>query len=385
LFTSGIFYFFRVLYTPRSLPQLIKYCLDIDCSATDGGIAPKNLCQSCLDKLQVVFEFKSKSQESEKYLKQIVSHSIVQQPEPQHQVIAEDDEPIIPYSYPDDEESLLQPMDDDDNDDYEDQQNGNPSTSTQFAYNRPRGKRMGEFQCKFCEKSFRYVKAFKNHMQFHKSQKSKPQTGSKPLSYYKKRKLMEAAGLVKSPPKATVPSSRFKREPQPAYDSISPYNSPAPYDHDSSSAHDQQRDLSPDFGALMLSTSQMIGDEMGVPAEEAPKTSRTGRVLKRPNQDEELYKPNGGTRTRPSSIPQKKTPVSTPARAPPKKSEEPPAKKPGPASKTRSKPSSAQKKSEEPEEGFTIEGFSEVDITKMLKKSKKRDNMIEISELIDIN
>lgn len=362
---------FRLLYTQRTLPSLIKYCLDIDCLSNDGGIAPKNICQSCLDKLQIVFDFKQKSQESDRYLKQIISHA---QPEPQPAP-----GPEIPYaSYPDDEESLLQPMDDD----FEDQQNGSASTSKSIMdQNLPKkGQRHGDFECQICLKSFKYVKALNKHMKLHKQQKLQ-------ASYYQRKKMMQAGKA-----KATLASSsRMKRELQPDYDTISPYNSSAPYDNDSSSH--QQRDLSPDFGALMLSTSQMIGDEEQEEQEvqkEIPKTSRTGRILKRPNTDDEEYKPNGGQkriRNRPS-IPIKKTPVSTPpavpqkkAAPPPKKVEEPP-KRAGPASKTRGQYTPAPKKSEDAEEGFTIEGFSEVDITKMLKKSKKRDRMIKMGKVL---
>lgn len=260
-------------------------------------------------------------------------------------------------------------------DDYEEQHNGSAvSMSISMNSKLPRrGNRTGEFQCQICFKSFRYVKALNNHMKMHKQQKSTT------VSYYKRKKMMQAAGLVKSPPKAAAP--RFKREPQPEYDSISPYNSPAPYDDESPAQH--QRDLSPDFGALMLSTSQMINDEVEA-EQEIPKTSRTGRPLKRPITDDELYKPNGSgqkrTRTRPS-IPPKKSPAALPAKAPPKKVEEEVTKRPGPASKTRVKATPLRKKSEDAEEGFAIEGFSEVDITKMLKKSKKRDNMIEMSKI----
>lgn len=271
----------------------------------------------------------------------------------------------------------------DDDEDYE--PNGSASTSKGLdpKFPSPRGQRRGEFQCKICFRSFKYVKALNKHIKQHRQQQKlqKPQKAPAPaLSYYKRKKMMEAAGITKTTPNAaaSATSSRFKKEPQAEYDTVSPYSSPAPY---------QQRDLSPDFGALMLSTSQMIGDEEDE-QHEIPKTSRTGRIIKRPNPDDAEYKPNGGQkRTRPS-IPPKKTPVSTPVAAPPKKSvpvakkvEEPP-KRAVPATKTRGKSTPTRKKSEDTEEGFTIEGFSEVDITKMLKKSKKRDKMFELSKLL---
>lgn len=361
---------FRLLYTQKTLPQLIKYCLDIDCSSNDGGIAPKNLCQSCLDKLQHTFEFKSKSQESEKYLKQIISHSIAQQPEPVAE-IPDEDISMIPYSTSyDDPDNLLQPMDD-----YEDLihgVNGSGFNTKAAKDDLPRkGLRHGEFQCQICSKSFRYIKAYKNHIKMHKQQKSSN------VSYYKRKKMLEAAGIYKSPPKAKVSAKppRFKMEHQAEYDSLSPYNSPAPYEPET-----PQRDMSPDFGALMLSTSQIIGDELGVVESEAPKTTRSGRPLKRPNQNEELSKANGAQKRNRPSVPLKKTPVLTPTRTVTKKVEEV-VKKPGPSSsKTRSKPAPSQKESEDTEESFTIEGFSEVDISKMLKKSKKRDRMIELGK-----
>lgn len=330
------------------------------------------MCQSCLDKLQFVHEFKSKSQESDRYLKQIITHSTINQAP---LTIIEEDEPIItPYSsYPDDDDSLLQPLDD-----YDEDYVQNGSGSTKALKLARRGTRSGEFECKMCSKSFRYSKAYNKHMKMHKATRS-------PVNYYQRKKLMLATEKNKAPPKPTSTAASSRKESQPAYDTTSPYQSPAPYEIDSPE-HSQQRDSSPDFGALMLSTSQLIrDDDLEQEEKEIPKTSRTGRILKRPAMDTDLYKPNGGQKRNRPSIPLKKTQIAeAPAKPPPKK-EEIPLRKPGPlSSKTRSKPVE-QKQDEDNEEGFTIEGFSEVDISKMLKKAKNRSSTnVEMSKLIKI-
>lgn len=186
------------------------------------------------------------------------------------------------------------------------------------------------------------------------------------LSYYKRKKLQDALQNVIPKKKPPVPTPKrtsiqyadSSPEPQPEYDSLSPYqNSPA-YEDDSIIPQDNHDDM--DFGALMLSTSQMIGEEVEKDNPE-PRKSRTGRILKRSiiekDEDEEIAKPNGQKRSKPSSAPSKA----------------PPTKKPGPlSSKSRSKPAK-QNDSEE----ITIEGFSEVDISKMLKKSS--DSMTRLS------
>jgi hypothetical protein len=336
------FSFFRVHFTKKSLPQLVKYCTDVDCSGNDG-IAPKNICQSCLELLKIVFEFKSKSQESDRYLKQIISHSTAREA------------PLIPATITNEvfegtnpEDDLLEMIDDVEDDDF----------STK------KGHRSGDYECTICNKFFKYIKPFKNHMKTHNAKAIINKTKEK-LSYYKRKKLRDALenSLIKKitpvPRKIAKKSSSLKYadsspepEPQAEYDSISPYqNSPA-YEDESVLPRDNCDDM--DFGALMLSTSQMIGKEVEKDNPE-PRKSRTGRILKRSiieadDDDVEISKSNGQKRHKPQT-----SSASSKAST----------RKPGPlSSKTRSKPAK-QSESEE----ITIEGFSEVDISKMLKKS----------------
>jgi hypothetical protein len=229
-----------------------------------------------------------------------------------------------------------------------------------------KGQRHGDFECKMCNKFFKYVKPYKNHMKMHNVRSPAMPKVKEKLSYYKRKKLQDALQNAIPKKKALVPTPKRSSsslqyadsspEPQPEYDSLSPYqNSPA-YEDDSIIPQDNQDDM--DFGALMLSTSQMIGEEVEKDNPE-PRKSRTGRILKRSiiEDDDEIVKPNGQKRSKPSSAPSKALPT----------------RKPGPlSSKIRSKPAK-QNDSEE----VTIEGFSEVDISKMLKKSS--DSMTRLS------
>lgn len=341
---------FRLAYTKRTLPQLIKYCVDIDCnSSNDGGIAPKNICKSCLENLQAVFEFKMKSQESDKYLNQIISHSTAQQPAPQ------------PFdSYPNDEDSLLEPLD---VEEYQYQ----PSSSIQTNdIDLGKGQRHGEFKCHICLKSFKYVKPYKNHMKIHKKTKAVPPA---PLSYYKRKKLEAAAAagislkkpliraLLKKPQRTqqetTVSTPDRELEKLHAdYDSICP----APYENEQKP--NNSRDSSPDFGALMLSTSEYIGNEVLEEVKKDIPRSRTGRPVKRSIVDDDFSSSNQNVDKKYRNIAKKKSEGAIPTK-----------KKPGPLSKTRGKTSKEHDSSEE----VIIDGFCEVDISKMLKKSRSND------------
>lgn len=127
---------------------MINFCLGINCNISDGGILPKNICVTCLDKLQIAFELKAKGQESDKYLKEILKS-------------AEDqDVPITPYEpqqyYPDDHDNdnLLEPLD---------------VSSDHNGTKRPKGSKSGDFVCSDCGKSFKYEKPYKNHLKLHKN------------------------------------------------------------------------------------------------------------------------------------------------------------------------------------------------------------------------
>lgn len=368
----------------------------MNCNLHDGGISPKNVCQGCLDKLQIVHEFKWKSHESDKYLKQILSHSgLVPAEEPD----------ITPYNPPDLNSSLYEHADDENGDD-EDDENSllTPMEPMDFDYTEQisnaveqglelkKGQRHGEFHCRICNKYFKYVKPYKNHLKLHKSTPKK-------ISYYKRKKLLMAqanqqTSTPKSAPLKIVKTLSKRSEPQAQYDSLSPYNSPAPYEKESVALHNN-RDSSPDFGEFMLNTSRHLlnGDDDYVEQQAGTSNNRPkGRTWKKDGDDDRDYNPNFRQKraVKPSIlkkpgpasvvapveaiIPDLETPplekrrVRFPAKSTKEVEEdEPPPKRPGPLSKTRLKAKTTEDK-------VMIEGFSEVDITKMLKKPRKDDS-----------
>lgn len=368
--------------------------MDIDCNKNDGGgISPKNICQPCIDKLQIVHEFKWKSNESDKYLKQIISHSSttpLQAEEPD--ITPYNPAPTHPpsntsfYSHGD-EDSLLLPLSDDDDDD-EDAPVPVRGPITVNGIDLKKGQRHGEFVCDVCNKLFRYVKAYKNHLKLHKST-------TKNLSYYKKKQLQlkqaavtgtsiqQGGGTkIKTGPKPKVTTTKFKAEPQAEYDSLSPYNSPGPYENESVTLHNN-RDSSPDFGDFMLNTSQQLLHEENLLVENSSARRSRGRPKKSIMDTDEIddeddnYNPNRRQRSStkksietlsPKSDTAEKRSVGRPRKVSNEIShvEDPlPKKRPGPLSKTRPQP-----RSQEKAESF-IEGFNEVDITKMLKSARK--------------
>lgn len=50
---------FRGLIAVKSIPEVIRFCLDIECNIKDGGILPNNLCQNCLEKVKLFTKFKT--------------------------------------------------------------------------------------------------------------------------------------------------------------------------------------------------------------------------------------------------------------------------------------------------------------------------------------
>lgn len=333
---------------------MIKFCIDIDCNSNDGGIAPKNICQSCLDKLHVVFEFKMKSHESDKYLKQIISHSVT--PPIATQVHDE----ASPFdSYNNDEDSLLEPLEE-----YQ-----HPSTSNRDTLDLAKGQRHGEFECHICRKSFKYVKPYKNHMKLHKKNKTKPvfRTG---LTYYKRKKLEAAAAAgissqhitIKKAPVLT-PADYELEKLQADYDSVSSYKNSAAASYANEQKSKNSRDSSPDFGALMLSTSQYIGIEVSEQVNNVM-PRRTGRPLKRAIVDDDSPSINQNIVKKLPNILTKKPAISVK-----KKPEvEVQTRKPGPLSRTRGKVSISNKHDSSDE--VMIADFCEVDINKMLKKPR---------------
>lgn len=289
-----------------------------------------------------------KSHESDKYLKQIISHSVAQVPA----------QPYVTYS--NDDDSLLEPLD---VDDYE--QNTADVEET-------KGHRHGDYVCDICTRSFKYVKPYKNHMKIHKKYyKPAPAPAAPKLSYYKRKKLEAAAAAgislkktqklpYKAPQQKTpvVTPDRELEKLHADYDSVCP--EPDENEHKSYNS----RDSSPDFGALMLSTSQYIGNEVMEEVKKDVPRSRTGRPVKRAIIDDDSSTHNQKTVKKfPNILTKKPGPTAA-------KKSELPSKKPGPLSKTRGKTS--PKEHDSPEE-VMIAGFSEVDITKMLKKARSND------------
>jgi hypothetical protein len=359
-----------VYYTTKTLPQLIRYCLDINCNINDGGISPKNICQACLDKIQIVFEFKYKSTESDKYLKQIIKHSETQQ--------GAEEQDITPYSpalnhhFLDDESSLLQPLDEknDENDDDDDSSNEYSANGVQHY---KKGTRHGDFTCNLCAKTFKYVKPYKNHMKSHKSAVKQP-------SYYLKKKMQlhNANNTPGTSKKVATKSTKYKNvESQAEYDSLSPYNSPAPFEEES--VLQNCRESSPDFdlGELLLNSSKhLFSDETDVG------NGRTKNQLKRSSLNDQVSVSKRPKRILPAET-NKNNLLITPDIISPDfstsstetKTRGRPRgkliealksvykqKKPGPLSKTRPR---AEKKEE------WMAEFSEVDINKMLKSRKR--------------
>ncbi|CRK91176.1 CLUMA_CG004861, isoform A [Clunio marinus] len=169
----------RVHFTLKSIPQVIKFCLDIDCNIVGGDILPKSICQVCLEKLQTAYEIKSKGKESEKYLKDILLNQI------------ESQETLPTYSSTSrydvsDGESLLVQVESPKNGDVE----------KLLSRGLIRGYR-SLFSCTVCLKQFKYSKPFLNHMMLHNKN-----------------------GNI-------TPAKKTQQSP---YDSVSPYHSPALFD-----------------------------------------------------------------------------------------------------------------------------------------------------------
>lgn len=398
--------------------------MDVDNITNDGGISPKNICQTCIEKLQLVFEFKWKSHESDKYIKQIITHSTDETADITPYNPAPLNESYYVHDDEDDEDSLLQPINYNFKQDFGiKRKQGRPPKSnfpqTSIVVNGiewKKGQRHGMFVCHLCRKSFKYVKPYKNHLKIHRSSPNQ-----KPLSYYKKRKLaMLGEGLMpnqsssheqnllqKLKPAAfnTPVKSKFKAEPQAQYDSLSPYNSPAPFAEDDDDDddndedeiadedgepqnHNNTRDSSPDFGEFMLNSSQQLlngsevdDEEEELLVEQSPSVVK-GRNSKKSSDDADLdylpKRPGRPKKMKLKTVAAKKTaPVIAPevtlerrnkvrSTIEPLEVTSPPRKtRPGPLSRTRMKPATAAA-----DEDVQIEGFSTVDISKMLKSKK---------------
>lgn len=148
-------------YTAKSIPELITFCLGVECDDADGML-PNHVCQMCLEKLQQSFEFQSKSRESDKYLREIVSQTMGQQDEDPNSNYEHDDQKHFPIV--DEHDSLLEPINRPSSSKSLNGSNGNSRTR----------EKTGKFDCKICVKTFKYLKPFLHHMSTHKRARGRP-------------------------------------------------------------------------------------------------------------------------------------------------------------------------------------------------------------------
>lgn len=258
------------MFSTLSIPQLINFCLDINCNINDDGILPKNVCTSCLEKLQIAFELKTHGKESDKYLMEILKSAKVHDiamPEQSHYYAADDHDDLLEllnvspegnnteghkgaksagyvcadcgksfrYVKPYKKHLKLHKHDDNPDDDHSSVQGSAVSSDkpddniedSDDSECSPKGGRTGNHVCGICCKTFKYQKPYKNHMKLHNAAKN----------------LNKNRTVVSKPIKALLT--------QAPYDSKSPYGSPAPLDGLS--------DNEPDFGLMMVSSTFLNG------------------------------------------------------------------------------------------------------------------------------
>lgn len=226
---------FRVHFSPKSIPELIRFCLDINCNIKDGGILPKNLCQGCLEKLHVAYELKNKGKESDKYLKEILLNQ-TDDAEDEDSLITPYN-PVAYYHQPDEPDELLEELQHPEYDD-----DGGHSDVSDF--NPRRGERHGEYVCKVCLKEFKYSKSYKRHVKQHNV--GQITNGGHKRRYKLKKKKIGPAFTKQAP-----------------YDSRSPYESPAPY-------ASPARESSPDF-ATMVTSGNFLSNDNVEPVKKRPR------------------------------------------------------------------------------------------------------------------
>lgn len=240
--------------------------------------------------------------------------------------------PVSAYINPDDEDDLLEPVEP-----FEEE-----ARRLDTEYNPKRGQRLGNFVCSFCDKSFRYIKAFNTHVKQHKK-------GEIPASGIKRRYILKKKKFLPEVTSDVEKDDEPKKEPeeeedQAPYDSISPYGSPARYDQPA-------REDSPDFGMLMINNFHN-GDNGIKPS---PKRLRL-RKQKLPSQSP-THEPT------PDIVSALKPTLEQPSTS-------------GNSSRGRGRPRKQTAAEQEPEEPVIVEyepspfaDFCEVDVSSMLKKS----------------
>lgn len=164
---------FRTNFASYNIAQLIQFCLGITCNPKGEDILPKNVCESCLEKLKVAHELKTKGIESDRYLQNILLS--------QASEIEIDDHLLTPFDPPpppvglsdtiddDDEDSLLQPVDE-------------GTEVIRLSETSRQGKNYKEYSCAVCRKTFKYRKPYMNHLLIH-PEPSKAQNSKKQAPY----------------------------------------------------------------------------------------------------------------------------------------------------------------------------------------------------------
>jgi len=172
----------------------MKMLLNIDCNKSDpDGILPKNICQPCFEKLEVAYLLKEKSQESDRYLQNLLEQQrqladipvtpympMTMEPYSLHD--EEEDEPSSSHGGDmfsiHDESSLLEPLEDykvsrpkkeerEDNLMVPSRKANKEDDDKYSSIPRRRGERCGDFICSTCDRQFKYAKSYINHMKYH--------------------------------------------------------------------------------------------------------------------------------------------------------------------------------------------------------------------------
>lgn len=236
--------------------------------------------------------------------------------------------PAPSYFASGEEDDLLEPVDD-----FQEKSSklGAPPVQLGEVMREVRGQRLGNFICQFCDKSFRYVKAFNTHIKQHKRGEI-CKSGNKRRYTLKRKKPVpeENTYAIEAPDE---PMEEQEDEEQAPYDSLSPYGSPARFEQPA-------REDSPDLGMMMLSnfhngdngtseTPKRIRKQRLQPAELSPEVEIPEKVQPRPST-------SGGSR----------------GRGRPRKNQ------------VRAQPEQA-----EMEEPSPFADFCEVDVSRVLKKS----------------
>ena len=404
---------FRGLFGRHTIPQVIRYCLDIDCNINDDGILPKYLCQTCLDKLLISHELKSKSKESEKYLKEILLNQTSDEPEEYA-----DDNLLTPYN-PQGPPNI--PNDGDLEDLLEEQPYNQPNESNgnspaggyecticgkTFKYRKPfknhmkehsqtqknhykqqaasinlpesetedafdddyseytKGTRHGGFTCHICHREFKYVKPYKQHLKKHSAGSLQRRGRGRPmgrpsLTRTPRSSVLSAVSLPKRgigrPSKASTTTNVL-----PSLDDIAPYDDQAPYDslspYNSPPRYPEENvhESSPDFASVVADKLLLNSEDEAEPAyekeaEQATKRTRNRKQVLGLRPDT----PVEPLRKKPSIMKVAPKPLPT-AKKPPPKAATPAAEVPEDAG--------------EDDSSSLFDGFCEVDVNSLLKK-----------------